>query len=237
MRLSLPALATAVLLAAAPASAQDVSFGGPVAGSNAFPFNDYHFLPANRYQQLYTGSQFGGPVLIDAIRFSNTASVAGGYPGSIASGNYLIRFAVTDRAENGLGTNFDANITGFTETFFSGTLAGGLLRIAGNPYLFDPSRGNLLMDVTVLSQDPYALLSLDFSRSATDGTSRVFNTFPLPPNPVTPGVPSVVRADELGLNTTFETRAIVATPEPASLALVAGGLGLLVVYVRRRRDA
>jgi hypothetical protein len=230
MRLSLSALATAVLLAAAPAHAQDVSFGGPVGGSNAFPFNDYHFFPANRYQQLYTGSQFAQPVLIDAIRFTNTASVAGGFPGSIAAGTYLVRFAVTDRPENGLGTDFDANVGGYTATFFSGTLAGGLLRIAGNPYLFDPSRGNLLMDVTVLSQDPYAFLSLDFSRSSTDGTSRVFNTFPLP------FTPSIVRVDDFGLNTTFETRpAVVATPEPASLALVAGGLGLFVVFTRRRR--
>jgi hypothetical protein len=236
MRLSFSAAAAAVLFAAAPAAAQDVSFGGPVAGTNAFPFNDYHFFPANRYQQLYTGSQFAGPVLIDAIRFSNSASVAGGFPGAIAAGNYLVRFAVTDRAENGLGTDFDANVSGFSATFFSGTLAGGLLRIAGDPYLFDPSRGNLLMDVTVLSQEPYVFLSLDYSRSSTDGTSRVFNTFPLPATPVSPAVPSVVRADELALNTTFETRAFVATPEPASLALVAGGLGLVVVFMRRRRS-
>jgi hypothetical protein len=236
MRLSFSAAAAAVLLAAAPAAAQDVSFGGPVAGTNAAPLTNYHFLPANRYQQLYTGSQFAGPVLIDAIRFSNTASVAGGFPGSIAPGNYLVRLAVTNRAENGLGTDFDANVSGFSATFFSGTLSGGLLRIAGDSYLFDPSRGNLLLDITVLSQDPVGFLGLDYSRSSTDGTSRVFNTFPLPPSPVSPGMPSVVRADDWGLNTTFETRAVVATPEPESLALVAGGLGLIVVFRRRRRS-
>jgi hypothetical protein len=236
MRLTFPAAAAAVLLAAAPLSAQDVSFGGPVDGTNAFPFTGYDFLPANRYQQLYTGSSFSGPVFIDAIRFSNSASVAGGLPGSIAPGEYVVRFAVTDRAENGLGTDFDANVAGFSATFFSGTLVGGLLRIAGDPYLFDPSRGNLLMDVTVLSQEPVGFLGLDFSRSAADGTSRVFNTFPLPATPVSPAVPSVVRADELALNTTFETRALLATPEPQTLALTAGGLGLIVVFVRRRRS-
>jgi hypothetical protein len=236
MRLSFSAVAAAVLLAASTAAAQDVSFGGPVAGTNAFPFTGYDFLPANRYQQLYSGAQFSGPVFIDAIRFSNSASVAGGLPGSIAPGDYVVRLAVTDRAENGLSTDFDANVSGFSATFFSGTLAGGLLRIVGDPYLFDPSRGNLLMDVTVLSQEPVGFLGLDFSRSTTDGTSRVFNTFPLPATPVSPAVPSVVRADELGLNTTFETRAVVATPEPESLALIAGGLGLIVVFVRRRRS-
>jgi len=225
-------LAAAALLAASPALAQDVSFGGTVAGTNAFPFTNYGFFAANRYQQLYVGSQFSGPVFIDAIRFANSASVAGGGPGSIAPGSYLVRFAVTDRAENGLGTNFDANIAGYSATFFSGTIGSGLLRIAGaTSYLFDPSRGNLLMDVTVLSQSPVGFLGLDFSRDAADGTSRVFNTFPLPFSP------SVVTSDALGLNTTFETRPdIVATPEPASLALVAGGLGLVVVFARRRRS-
>ena len=109
-------------------------------------------------------------------------------------------------------------------------LTGGLLRIAGDPYLYDPSRGNLLMDVTVLSQTPVGFLGLDYSSSTTDGTSRVFHSFPLPLTP------SIVRADDFGLNTTFETRAFVATPEPESLALMAGGLGLIVVFVRRRRS-
>jgi hypothetical protein len=222
-------VAAAALLGAAPARAQDISFGGPVAGTNAFPFTNYHFLAANRYQQLYDASHFTQPVLIDAIRFANTSSVAQGLPGSIAPGSYLVRLAVTDRAENGLGTDFDANVTGFAATFFSGTIGSGTLRIVGAPYLFDPSRGNLLLDVTVLSQDPVGFLGLDFSRDAADGTSRVFNTFALP------GSPSQVVADASGLNTTFETSAAIATPEPATLALLGAGLVAVGLHGRRRR--
>lgn len=231
MRTFFSTVATALLLATTSVHAQDVSFGGPVAGTNAFPFTNYGFASPNRYQQLYTSAPFGGPVFIDAIRFSNSASVAGGHPGSIAPGDYLVRLAVTGRAENGLTTNFESNVGGFGEIFFNGTIGDGTLRIVGStPYLFDPSRGNLLLDLLVLWQDDVGFDGLDYSTSTTDGTSRAYRTFSQGDAPPIPHV------DAFGLNTTFETRpAVTATPEPESLALVAGGLGLLVVFVRRRR--
>jgi hypothetical protein len=202
--------ATALIDAALTAAlmlAQDVTFGGPVAGTNTSPFTDYHFVAANRYQQLYVGSRFGRPVLIDAIRFADTSAKALGCRGSITPGDYLVRLAVTERAENALVEDFEANVGGEMATFFCGEIGHGTLRIVGQPYLFDPARGNLLLDVTVRSQTPLGLLGLDFSRCASDGTSRVFNTFPLP------STPSGVRVDEYGLNTTFETRALTS---PAS---------------------
>ncbi|AHG92765.1 PEP motif putative anchor domain protein (plasmid) [Gemmatirosa kalamazoonensis] len=229
MRRLVSLLAAALLLAARSTHAQDVTFGGSVDGTIGSPFTFYNSPMPNRYQQMYVGSQFPQPVWIDAVRFQNTRAVSYGTAGPIAPGNYLVRFAITDRAENGLTADFDANVTGYSATFFSGAIVGNTLRIAGAPYLFDPSRGNLLLDVTVLSQDYVSYYGFDFSRSTTDGTSRVYNSSALP------GVPSTVRTDALGLITTFETRPYVTTPEPATLALLAGGVGLLVVVARRRR--
>jgi hypothetical protein len=223
--------ASALLLAASnPARAQDVRFGGATeALGNAFPFGNYHFLPANRYQQLYAASRFAGPVWIDAIRFENGSSARQGDPTAIGAGEYLMRLGPTGRAENALATDFDANPAGALATFHAGAVGPGGLRLAGTPFLYDPARGNLLLDVTVLSQVDFSSLGLDFSRSESDGTSRVFNTFPLP------FTPSVVRADAFGLITTFETRPAVV-PEPGATALLATGLGALALaHTQRKR--
>ena len=229
---SFPRALAALLLVAAPAlaAAEDVRFGGALNPlGNAAPFTNYHFFPANRYQQLYVASRFAGPVWIDAMRFENAASVAQGDPTGIVAGTYLVRLGVTPRAENALATSFDANVGGPLATFLSGAVAGGTLRLAGTPFLFDPALGNLLLDVTVVAQIPFSSLGLDFSRSDADGTSRVFNTFPAP------FAPSTVRQDAFGLAATFETRPAAVVPEPGAVVLVATGIGALGIVRRRRR--
>jgi hypothetical protein len=225
---SLVVVSLSLAAAASNARGQNVTIGGPAEATNGVPFTNYSFQPLNRYQQLYTASSFSQPVFIDAIRFANTRSVAAGLPGSIADGEYLVRLAVTGRAENGLSTDFAANVGGFQSTFFSGVLTSAGLRIVGSPYLYDPSRGNLLLDVTVLSQATVGFLGLDLSRSTTDGTSRAYASFP---PPFTPPFPVV--ADAAGLVTTFETRAAVV-PEPATALLVVAGLAGVAAGRRRR---
>jgi hypothetical protein len=228
IRSILPVLAS--LLAAGAAGAQDVTVGGPADHTNGFPFTGYNHQLPNRYQQVYAASGFSQPVFIDAIRFANTVSTAGGLPGSIAGGEYLVRLSVTSAAVNGLSTDFDANVTSPSQVFFAGMLTTGGLRIDGDDFRYDPTLGNLLLDVIVYAQPPVGFFGLDASRSATDGTSRVYSSFPPPWTP-----PFPVAEDDFGLVTTFETRASVV-PEPGTVVLLATGLGALAVVGARRRS-
>ena len=71
------------------AAAADVTFGNPFSNeANAFPFSGaYQFGEgATEYQQVYLGSQFGGPFSIGAVSFYNMNGVAN----QNADGTYIL---------------------------------------------------------------------------------------------------------------------------------------------------
>jgi hypothetical protein len=64
---------------------------------------------------------------------------------------FRVYLSTTDAAVDGLDTtNFDANIGPDEAIFFSGTLDGPVdskLSLSGSPFLYDPAKGNLLLDI------------------------------------------------------------------------------------------
>ena len=182
-----------------------------------YPFHDY----GGEYQQLYVGSLFPGVVEITGITFFAE------YPeeGSI-SGDYVINFSTSSAttAVGGLSTVYADNVGPDQAQFFSGSVSE-VLSFFGAPFTFDPTRGNLLLDMDViiaLGDGPDTPLL----GSCSGDTNRVFNSGgfgpPLvgygncPPNGVGSG----------GLETEF-TFTPVAAPEPSGALLsLLGLLGL-----------
>jgi len=194
-------------------NAQDFIPFGVVNGGAAY---------VGEYQQIYDSSAFSGPVQISKIAFSETD------PGSLAATyNLSIGLGNTTRTPASPGANF---ATGFT-TLFSGSLSAVFTPTANdfdlvipfsNPFYYDPTQGNLLLDVTVSSATGD---NVDFALDPSPSMGRLMlNT----------SGSSIVSKPDWGLVTEF-----TITPEPSAWVLISLGSSLLVQFRRytRRSDS
>ncbi len=220
------ALAAMLALAAAPASAlrTEVVFGGPGASAqNAFPFSTLpgsYGYPSTRYQQVYSSSLFEGPMRIEELVFYPTGNLGA----TLVPATIEIRLSTTGVAVNEIdGRPFDDNLGPDAALFVSfdggSEVTGSELAFGGRPYRYDPSLGNLLLDIRLLG--------------APDGhTGPFFAAFA--PN----GAGSLVsRWHDFG--TAFDDRGLAtgfrgAVPEPGTLLTLGLGLALVGAAVRRR---
>lgn len=192
---------------------------------NAFPFStlpSYYGYASTRYQQVYSASSFSGPMDIRELVFYASSNAQA----SVLDGTIQIFLSVTDRGVNGISYRpFDDNLGGDTRLF--ATLGGGFaltngeLVIGGVPFHYDPTQGNLLLDLRFSGASAghtgpfFAALSgggadsMPFSRWHDFGTGF----------------------DDQGLVTGFRSN----VAEPGTLALL--GLGLVGLVVVRRRFA
>ncbi|MEZ6164455.1 MAG: hypothetical protein R3B67_08480 [Phycisphaerales bacterium] len=198
---------------------------------NQFPFSNNA-----RYQQVWEGSLFTetGPIEITSISFRMDGPAGAGFAGAPVFGPQ-IRMSTTSAGENSLATSFDANLgadvmtvrdtvtnplhVSSTAAFTSaGTRVFDVIIEFDQAFIYDPSQGALLLDVTG-NLMAGASRFFDGVEVANDGMSRMFNQV----------------AQDNGF---IDTGALVVqfnyTPVPAPGALALLGLGGLV-SVRRTR--
>ena len=212
---------------------------------NCDPFGCPAFFGLGTYQQVYLSTAFPGAITIDALTFFQGQILNNG--GLPAGGTYTLTFSNTSAAPGNLNlTDPNGNIGSGSEGFFTGTLpaltADGtakLLAFTGTPFAYNPADGNLLLTVAVTgatNSPPY--LSLDEAQcgpktvcptgSSVVSSNAYFGAYK--------GAPVSGGNDIGGLVTIFDYTSPtgVPTPEPGSLLLVLGGIGL-IGYQRRRR--
>jgi uncharacterized protein (TIGR03382 family) len=217
-------------LALVPAGrAGELTIGNVNSGEfNAFPFSGSYqdTFGADRYQQVYNSFLFGAnQVSISSITFY----AAGSHFGPNADGTYTLSLSTTAASVNGLDTNMANNVGLNDETFFSGTLpaypsaSGGPMTFTiASPFLYDPSAGNLLLDIQIsgVTNDSNAAFVSQSGDFGTD-SSRMVN------GGASPGT-------SYGLVTTFGL-GTTSVPEPGSLTLAMIGLVAVAGLSRRRR--
>ena len=216
------------------ALAQEVSVVAPNAnattegsGANSFPFNVGSFLTSERYQQVYLASQFSalGPTggLITQIAFRPDASFGAAFSSTLP--NVQLNLSTTGVTPSTLSSTFAANV-GANDTIVFGpgplSLSSSFTGPAGgpknfdivinlvNPFYYNPTLGNLLLDVRIASFGSNVTTTFfDFESSGVIGRAFTSNS----------GVNSLT-ADSVDNAGGLVTRFTVV-PEPTTWALVA----------------
>lgn len=218
----------AVLAGGTIAQASTLVVGGPavpVTGANCAPFGCLA-----RYQQAYSSSLFSGPITITGLTFYNTTTT----PGSIYSTTYTITLSSGGGSVGSLSNIFDDNVGSNVETFFTGALSGPAnpsFTITGNPFVYNPASGDLLLDVTPASANSgYGTVFNDARTGDFSGFQRVYSFGG------NYGGNNTSSSDGWGLVTGFVSSPST-TPLPASLPLMASGLGMIGLFRWRRKKA
>jgi hypothetical protein len=220
------ALAMCLSLVSVRSLQADTIVVGGTNSTNAFPFgNVVGFIYSGTYQQVYSKSVFTGPAVISEIAFASTGS--GG--SATYDLNLNIGLSTTSAAVNGLSTNYSSNRGADFTPVFSGNLTANITRTStfdlifnlANPFVYDPAKGNLLLDVFINSSS--APTGLFYLAGTTGTSSRVFTS------PAT----HQTTADSMSLRTRFMTAQPV--PEPATVTLLGTGFVVLMAFGLRRR--
>lgn len=237
----------AVFLGGRPLRA-DLIVGGPgdPGVGDCLPFGCIPPSSSNgvEYQQIFDSSLFSGPITIAGLtfflnNFDNADPITGApiVPDTIYPADYTITFSVVSIPVDGLDPTVENNIDPTTaQIFYVGSLSNpvsGQFTIQTTPanyFGYDPSQGNLLMDITNDGTDPFSqTVYLDINSSSGGLFSSAYDSNPHPC--FTTGCTE----PDYGLVVGFDTPAdLTPVPEPATIWLTLGLTGLLGRTARRR---
>lgn len=238
MRRILFSAACLLALAASPAQALVVGAPADPVTGNEYPFGS----PYNaEYQQVYTSSLFSGPITITSLEFYNTQYDSGAT--SLPTGTWDISLSTTSADWNSLSATMGSNIGGDVTTVFSGDIsqawAGGntLVITLASPFTYDPTNGNLLMDVVgsgITSPGGIGIFfdTNGFADGSFDGNT-IFGRVYYPGGDPS-GLPVVDNG--YGLVTGFN-EPVGSVPEPLTLSLFGAGLAGAAAMRRRKTKA
>ncbi len=224
---TLAAVLLVLIVAGRTASADFLVIGSNPTTELAAPFglaSDGSNDPSDRYQQVFASALFNkGPIAITALTFFAQGQGAGGAFNTVT---YNFGLSTTTVGVGGLdSTNLAGNVGADAASFGSisptGNAASTLTVGGPSSFLYDPSKGNLLLDIRVVGQR----LDASFLGASFDGQADFGKQSSSADN-----FGGNASSSGLSLGITFNS-----VPEPSSLALSVVGGVLASLWLRRKR--
>ncbi|HEX4134921.1 MAG TPA: PEP-CTERM sorting domain-containing protein [Bryobacteraceae bacterium] len=197
-------------------------------GGNADPFaGPFPGQAGTEYQEAYASSDFSGTIAISSIDFFLLPGSQGStlYGGTYQVSLSVITANINSLSQTDLASNIGADNTIFSTEILSGA-APNVLAFSGGPFLYDPSAGNLLLNIQV--SNPTGGGNALFEDGEGDGPAGIvrYSNF----YGGTTGYGLVTQFTGSSSITNLST---LDTPEPRTLMLFACGLAGL--FIRRRQ--
>jgi hypothetical protein len=224
MKRTLPALLSLCCISAATLLGSSITIGTDN-GSNDFPFSGpFAGYAGTEYQEAYASTDFSAPILITGIDFF----LGNSFVGTLDSGTYTLSFSIISAGIGSLSsTNFSGNLgadnTVFDTVALSGSAPSVLTFVGTTPFLYDPSQGNLLLNIAVAGGTGGSEAAYQDGNGSGTEVARYQNF----------GLDDGVG---YGLVTEFDSNSSsAASPEPGTLPFLICGLAGLFVWRLRRR--
>lgn len=216
------ALSSALMaLSFANSAMADITIGINDTG-NCIPFSCLGSNFLDRYQQVYSSTAFSGPITVGSVSFFQWLA------GPVDTGTFDVSFYLTNTDVGTMTASAASNLGTLLSNFGSFNVSGSMpseLTLDGMDFTYNPSMGNLLMDVKLTSGSALGANNSFFQADSTGLLTQ---------RSIGVGDMLTTSNDAYALVTRFNT--VPAVPEPETYALMVLGLGVVGTVARRKQQ-